>query len=160
MRAKIYIETTIPSYLAASPGRDLLAAAHQQITRDWWESRRMQFDLYASELVLTEVRMGDSQAASRRLEIMSGIPLLPVSSEILELAEHLIAEGAIPRKAARDAGHIAFATVYGCEYLLTWNCRHIANAELQRTIRRVVENLGYEIPGLCTPEELMGDLEP
>jgi hypothetical protein len=134
-----------------------MVAAHQQITRDWWESRRTDFDLYASELVLQEVRAGDAQLATRRLELLAGVPILMVSSEILELAEDLIAQGPIPRKAAGDAAHIAVATVYGCEYLLTWNCRHIANAELHRAIRRVVERYGYEMPNLCTPEELMGE---
>ena len=157
MKAKLYLETTIPSYLVGRPSRDLLVAAHQQITRDWWESRRADFDLYASELVLQEVRVGDAQLATRRLELLAGVPILTVSSEILELAEDLIAEGPIPRKAAGDAAHIAVATVYGCEYLLTWNCRHIANAELHRAIRRVVERYGYEVPNLCTPEELMGE---
>ena len=157
MKSKLYLETSIPSYLAGRPSRDLLVAAHQQITRDWWDSRRAEFDLYASELVVQEVRAGDAQLAIRRLATLAGVPLLPVSSEILELAEDLIAEGIIPRKAARDAAHIAIAAVHGCEYLLTWNCRHIANAELDRTIRRVVERHGYEVPGLCTPEELMGE---
>jgi hypothetical protein len=84
------------------------------------------------------------------------IPILPVSSEILKLAEDLIAEGPIPPKVADDAAHIAIATVYGAEYLLTWNCRHIANTEMHRAIRRVVEEYGYEMPSLCTQEELMG----
>jgi len=104
-----------------------------------------------------EVRAGDATLASQRLEILRDIPMLPVSSEILKLAEDLITEGPIPRKAADDAAHIAIATVYGYEYLLTWNCRHIANAELHRAIRRVVEEYGYEVPSLCTPEELMGE---
>ncbi|MGH9619072.1 MAG: type II toxin-antitoxin system VapC family toxin [Bryobacteraceae bacterium] len=157
MKAKLYLETTIPSYLAAQPSRDLLVAAHQEITRDWWQARRSAFDLFISELVVQEVRAGDARHAGERLEILRGISILPVDDEILELAEHLIAEGAIPRKAAADAAHIAIATVYGCEYLLTWNCRHIANAELQRTMRRVVERYGYELPSLCTPEELRGE---
>ena len=159
MKAKLYLETTIPSYLVGRPSRDLLVAAHQQITRDWWESRRAEFDLYASELVVQEVRAGDAQLAGRRLELLAGVPILPVSGEILKLAEDLITEGPIPRKAAGDAAHIAIATIYGCEYLLTWNCRHIANAELHRAIRRVVERYGYEVPNLCTPEELMGEEE-
>lgn len=156
MKAKVYIETTIPSYLVGRPSRDLLVAAHQRITRDWWQGRRAEFDLYVSELVLQEVRAGDTDLATQRLELLEGVPLLVASEEILRLAEDLIKEGPIPPKAAGDAAHIAFATVYGCEYLLTWNCRHIANAELHRGIRRVVEQCGYEVPGLCTPEELMG----
>ena len=144
MKAKLYLETTIPSYLAGRPSRDLLVAAHQQITRDWWESRRSEFDLYVSELVVQEVRAGDALLAGQRLELLRDVPILPVNREILKLAEGLITGGPIPRKAAGDAAHIAIATVYGCEYLLTWNCRHIANAELHRAIRRVVEQYGYE----------------
>lgn len=156
MRPKLYLETTIPSYLTGWPSRDLLTAAHQQVTRDWWESRRMDFDLYVSEFVLAEVRLGDAQLASRRLELLAGIPLLPISDETLELAEELVSEGVIPQKAASDAAHVAIASVYDCEYLLTWNCRHIANAELNRAIRRVIGRHGYDVPNLCTPEELMG----
>ena len=158
MHSKLYLETTIPSYLVGWPSRDLLVAAHQAITRDWWESRRSNFELYVSELVVQEVRAGDAVLADQRLEILQGVPILPVSSEIMKLAEDLIAEGPIPRKAAGDAVHIAIATVYGCEHLPTWNCRHIANAELHRGIRRVVGRSGYDVPSfLCTPEELMGE---
>jgi hypothetical protein len=157
MKAKVYIETTIPSYLAARPSHDLLVAAHQEITRHWWESRRSNFSLYASELVVQEARAGDARLASRRAEILRDVPILPVNGEIVKLAEGLIVGGPIPRKAVGDAMHIAIATVYGCEYLLTWNCRHIANAELQRAIRRVIGEHGYEAPNLCTPEELMGE---
>ena len=157
MKPKVYLETTVPSYLVGRSSRDLLVAAHQQITREWWESRRADFDLYVSELVVQEVRAGDAQLATLRLEVLSGVPRLGINDEIMKLAEDLISAGPIPRKAAGDALHIAVATVYGCEYLLTWNCRHIANAELQRAIRQVVELYGYDVPTLCTPEELMGE---
>ena len=157
MKVRLCLETTIPSYLAGRPSRDLLVAAHQEITRDWWESRRSEFDVYVSELVVQEVKAGDVLLANQRLEIVRAIPVLAVNDEILQLARDLITEGPIPRRAAGDAVHIAIATVYGCEYLLTWNCRHIANAELHRAIRRVVEEYGYDVPSLCTPEELMGE---
>jgi len=156
-KARLYLETTIPSYLAGRPSRDLLVQAHQEITREWWQSRRSRFDLYISQLVLQEAGAGDASLAGRRLEILRGIPASPVTDAILGLAKDLIARGPIPRTAAGDAAHIAIATAYGCEYLLTWNCRHIANAELQRAIRRVIEEHGYEAPTLCTPEELMGE---
>jgi len=110
-----------------------------------------------SELVVQEVRAGDAVLAGQRLELLRDVPILAVNREILELADDLITKGPIPRKAAGDAAHIAIATVYGCDYLLTWNCRHIANAELHRAIRRRAEAYGYEVPGLCTPEELMGE---
>ena len=134
----------------------MLVAAHQQVTRKWWKTRRQKFDLYVSELVLTEARAGDVQIAQQRIELIEGLPLLPVTGAILELAERLIDTGPIPRKATRDAIHIAVARVSDCKYLLTWNCRHIANAELETAIRRVVERYGYEMPVLCTPEQLMG----
>ena len=156
MRPKVYVETTIPSYLAARSSRDLLVAARQKITREWWETRRTDFDLYVSELVVQEARAGDSLLAERGLGLLAGVPILAIGGEILEFAEDFISGGPIPRNAAGDAAHIAFAAVYGCEYLLTWNCRHIANAELYRSIRRVVERHGYDTPILCTPEELMG----
>jgi hypothetical protein len=157
MKAKLYLETTIPSYLVGWPSRDLLVAAHRQITRDWWESRRTEFDLCVSEFVIQEVGEGDAQLASRRLELLAGLPVLAASQEIMKLAQDLVTEGPIPSKAAIDATHIAIATVHRCEYLLTWNCRHIANAELHRGIRRVIVEYGYEMPTLCTPEELMGE---
>lgn len=157
--AKVYIETTIPSYLVARPSRDLLIAAHQQLTREWWESRRPLFDLYVSEAVLQESAAGDATLAGKRLELLADIPILALTGEILKLAEALVTEGPIPSKAAGDALHIGVATVYGCDYLLTWNCRHIANAEIQRTVRRVVRRHGFEMPTICTPEEFMGEVE-
>jgi predicted nucleic acid-binding protein len=157
MKARLYLETTIPSYLVGGPSRDLLVAAHKAITREWWESRRSGFELYVSELVVQEVRAGDAELANRRLGLLADVPVLPVNGEILKVAEDLITEGPIPRKAAGDAVHIAIATVYGCEYLLTWNCRHIANAELYRGMRQVTQRYGFDLPNLCTPEELMGE---
>jgi len=156
MKAKVYFETTIPSYLVSKPSRDMLVATHQQLTRKWWSSRRSLFDLYVSEMVLLEARAGDSAAARRRLDVLKGVPVLTMNREILELAEALMAEGPIPRKASVDASHVALATVHQCEYLLTWNCRHIANAEFYSGIRRVARDHGYEVPTLCTPEGLMG----
>jgi hypothetical protein len=157
VKAKVYVETTIPSYLVARPSRDLLIAAHQQLTRDWWESRGPTFAFYVSELVLEEAAAGDPALAKRRLELLAHIPVLALTPGVLRLAENMVAEGPIPRKNAADALHIAAATVYGCEYLLTWNCRHIANAEIQRAARRVARIHGFELPVICTPEELMGE---
>jgi hypothetical protein len=157
MKAKVYIETTIPSYLVARPSRDFLIAAHQQLTRAWWASRGPDFDLYVSEQVLEEAGAGDANFAQKRLDLLADIPVLILTEGILKLAEHLVADGPIPPKAAGDALHIAVATVYACEYLLTWNCRHIANAEIQREARLLVRRRGFELPAICTPEELMGE---
>jgi hypothetical protein len=157
MRAKVYIETTIPSYLAARPSRDLLIAAHQQITRDWWDMRHADFDLFVSELVIEESAAGDPAVARRRLELLSDIPILSMNSGILSLAEALVDQGPVPSTAAADALHIAFATLYACDYLVTWNCRHIANAQVERAARRLASRFGFELPTICTPEELMED---
>jgi hypothetical protein len=154
---KVYLETTIPSYLAGRPSRDLLVAGRQQITRDWWEFRKPAFDLYVSQAVIDESAAGDPVVSKRRLELLVNIPVLAMNDGIMELAEKLILGGPIPVRAAADAVHIAFATSYQCDYLLTWNCTHIANAEIQRRIRRVVAELGFELPVICTPEEFMGD---
>ena len=157
MRAKVYLETTIPSYLVARPSRDLLIAAHQQITRDWWDRRRRTFDLFVSEIVEQKSRAGDPLLARRRLELLADVPVLAANGAILSMARALVTEGAMPSKALTDAVHIAFATVYACDYLLTWNCRHIANAEIQRAARGLARRHGFELPVICTPEELMGD---
>ncbi len=157
MKDKVYLETTIPSYLVARPSRDLLIAAHQQLTRVWWESRGPQFDLFISEPVLQEAAAGDTTLAKKRLELLADIRVLALTEGILKLAQSLVTEGPIPPKAGGDALHIAIATAYACEYLLTWNCRHIANAEIQRASRLVVRRYGFELPIICTPEELMGD---
>ena len=159
MRAKIYLETTILSYLAARPSRDLLIAAHQQMTHQWWSARRNEFDLFVSELVLEECSMGDTVVAGRRLDLLQEIPILGADDRIAHLAGQILDGGAIPPKAAAaaDAVHIATATVYGCEFLLTWNCRHIANAELQRKLRRITADHGHDLPLIRAPEELMGE---
>lgn len=126
--ATVYLETTIPSYLTAWPSRDLVIAAHQQVTRDWWEARRRNFELRISQFVLDEASSGDESASEARLQSLDGIPLLDVTESARELAEQILRAGAVPSKAALDAGHIAVAAVHGVDFLLTWNCRHIANA--------------------------------
>lgn len=157
MKEKIYLETTIVSYLTAKPNRDLVIAAHQQITQEWWEARRESFDLFISELVVREASAGDEVAAQRRLDALKEIALLQLNEDTLNLAKELVQKGPIPQKAREDAFHIALATVHGMDYLLTWNCRHIANAEMLKGIASVCMSLGYETPIISTPEELMGE---
>ena len=157
MKLKVYIETSVISYLTARPSRDLITAAHQQLTIDWWEDRRTDFDLYVSQLVVHEASAGDKNAASRRLEIIERIPLLELNEETLALAGSLLEDGPLPAKASEDALHIAIATVHGMDFLLTWNCKHIANAEMRNLIEEVCRSKGYEPPITCTPEELLGE---
>ncbi|HEX8681006.1 MAG TPA: type II toxin-antitoxin system VapC family toxin [Ardenticatenaceae bacterium] len=155
MRQRVYIETTIVSYLTARHSQDLIVAAHQQITREWWQTQRDKFDLFVSQLVIREVSVGDEEVAHRRVEALEGVPLLELNQEALLLAEDLIARGPLPRKAAEDALHIAIATVHGMDYLLTWNCKHIANAKMRSQIESICRSRGYEPSIICTAEELL-----
>lgn len=156
MPPKIYVETTVISYLAARPSKNLITAAHQELTREWWQGRREDFDLFVSQLVVQESTAGDTIIAQARLQLLSGIPLLVLNEACVALGRALVERGPIPEKAAVDALHIAVATVHGMDYLLTWNCKHIANAEMQTAVNRICRNAGYEPPVICTPEELLG----
>lgn len=154
MSSKVYLETTVISYLAAAPSRDIVQAAHQQITREWWE-RRKAFDLFVSQAVITEVGRGNPDAAARRLAALDNVAVLEITEDASRLAEALIGQHALPAKAAVDALHIAVAVVMGMDYVLTWNCTHIANAAIRPKIEDGCRKLGYEPPVICTPEELM-----
>jgi hypothetical protein len=156
MGSKLYLETTVISYLTARPSKDLIIAAHQQLTEEWWKNRSEDFDLYASQLVVQESSAGEVAMAAKRLALLNEVPLLAVSPACVDLAGKLVDKGPIPQKASVDALHIAIATVNGMDYLLTWNCKHIANAEMQTAVINVCRAAGYEPPVICTPEELMG----
>lgn len=154
MRSKLYVETSVISYLTARPSRDVIALGHQQLTREWWERASIEFDLYASRLVVAEAQLGDPAAADARLAVLEPITLLTETSESRALAKKLLAAGGLPNKAASDALHIAIAAVNGMDYLVTWNCKHIANARMLRFITDVCRAAGLETPVICTPEEL------
>lgn len=156
MKPKLYLETTVPSYLTAWPSRDLIRAGHQQITREWWQTRRAGFDIYISQFVLDEAGAGDSEAARERLAALRGLPLLDPTDEVVELAEALTISLSLPTRAVTDAAHIALAAVHGMHFLLTWNCTHIANAEMSAAIETACRERGFDCPVICTPEELMG----
>ena len=157
MRPKIYIETSVVSYYIGQPNRDIVIAARQQVTHEWWEESRYQFDLYISALVLEEAKGGDPIAAEKRLDALSGIPVLGISKEAENFATALVKSGPIPESYSEDALHIALATINGMDYLLTWNFHHINNARLKRDIARIAEENGYECPVICSPEELEGE---
>jgi predicted nucleic acid-binding protein len=159
MGRRVYIETSVVSYLVARPSRNLLAAAWQQVTQEWWDKRRAGFELFTSQLVLAEVAQGDPGAAQRRREALQHIPDLEVTDEVVALAARLVKEGALPREATDDAVHIALAAVHGMDYLLTWNYRHLDNAERKPIVRSICAIAGYRCPEICTPQELMGEEE-
>ena len=152
---KLYLETTIPSYLTAWPSWNAVIAGHQQTTREWWATSHERFALHVSQFVLDEAGAGDPEAARLRLESLRDVPELPATESALALAIALLAEGAVPEKARTDAAHIAVAAVHGMDFLVTWNCSHIANAEMKPRIREVCARHGWRCPEICTPEQLM-----
>lgn len=152
----VYIESSVISYLTARPSNDLVKSARQAITIDWWENQRHRFDIFVSELVEEEISRGDAEAAAKRLDIASGIPNLDISDTAREIAETLIAGHLIPAKSPEDALHISIAAAEGIDYLITWNFTHINNAETKNDINKLIENIGFAPPILCSPEELGG----
>lgn len=156
MSETVYIETSILGYLTARSSRDIVVAANIEVTREWWETRRNDFQLYSSQAAVRETSQGDAQIASQRLEIIRDLALLDLNQSVLDLAEQFLGHSSLPAKADVDAIHIAAATVHSMDYLLTWNCKHIANAQIQRKLAEISLNSGYELPILCTPYELLG----
>jgi len=152
----VYIETSILGYLTARPSRDIVVAANIEVTKEWWDTRRGDFQLYSSQAVVKETSQGDVVIASQRLEILAHLSLLDLNQAVLDLAEQFLERSNLPAKADIDAVHIAAATVHGMDYLLTWNCKHIANAQIQGKLAEISLDFGYELPILCTPYELLG----
>ncbi|MFZ4536320.1 type II toxin-antitoxin system VapC family toxin [Propionivibrio sp.] len=156
MKRRVYIETSVISYLTARPSKSVIEAGHQQSTYLFWD-RRNEFDLVASELVVAECGAGDASAARKRLDALLAIPLLDMTTRSLELAKGLVVAGIVPASASEDALHISIATVHFVDYLLTWNCRHIANPEIQARIAEHFQRQGLFLPFICTPDEFLGD---
>ena len=157
MKEAIYIETTIPSLYVARPSPRLIEAGRQQLTRIWWENHRQEFDLVSSQSVLDECVRGDAELARMRLDLLGGVPLLDLNEEVALAADALLRSGILPPKAGEDAIHIAAASVHGINYLLTWNCKHIANPRIWRRIGECFRGLGHTMSIICTPEDLIGD---
>jgi hypothetical protein len=142
--------------LVARPSGDLLVAAHQKATQDWWTGRRPQFDCYVSQVVIDEASAGDPTEAQKRLAVTGSLAALEVTQASQLLTQAILASGVLPPSAARDAAHVAVAAYHGVDYLLTWNCKHLANAQIMRKIETVCRAAGYRMPVICTPEALMG----
>jgi predicted nucleic acid-binding protein len=150
-----YVETSVVSYLTARPSRDLIAAAHQQITRDWWEKTLPQYDVFISSLVLEEASKGDKNAAQLRLDQIMHFPMLEIVKEVHDLADLYFSQIQLPEKARADAYHIALATWHGIDFMVSWNCTHIVNGEIKFILEEVNAKQGIRTPIICTPEELM-----
>jgi predicted nucleic acid-binding protein len=155
MKKRVYVETTVVSYLTAKPSRDIMVAGHQEATRELWPELSAKYDTYISALVFEEAKRGDADQAKMRLEAIEPFPMLDVDDEARSLAEKIIERRAIPAECPEDALHIAVATVNGIEVIVTWNFAHMNNPFTRRMVRRVVEDEGYACPEICSPEELM-----
>jgi len=153
----IYIESTIPSYVVARPTNHLLQAARQRMARDWWYLQREKHELFTSQIVLDEIAAGELEMARRRLKLMADVSVLALKPAAEVLADKILKSGRVPPKADSDAAHIALATIHEMDILLTLNCRHIANGTIAVRLRRLVQAEGYELPAICTPEELLGE---
>jgi len=155
---RVFIETTIPSYLTAHPSKDILQLARQQVTREWWDNHRQAHALFTSQVVLDEAAKGDARQAEERLVILAHLTLIESLSRANELAQQILEAGILPRFAVQDAAIIALATVHRMDILLSWNCRHLANAAIQAPLRRLAAGQGFELPVICTPDELLEDI--
>lgn len=155
MKPTVYIETSVVSYLTSRPSRDLIAAARQEMTAAWWDRHGPSYALYISDVVVDEISEGDENAAKLRLERIAGVPVLEVTEEAIMLSGHLARASGIAQNAAIDALHVAVAALNGMEYLLTWNCKHLANVTIRRRMEAAVEDAGFSCPAICTPEELL-----
>jgi hypothetical protein len=157
--ATVYIETSIVGYLTARSRDAVIFRARQELTRSWWNSRRSNYRLVVSQLVLDEAGAGDDEAAAERLQLLDGIPLLDVGDPRIDtIANELLVAHLLPEKARSDAEHVAIATVHAADYLLTWNCKHIANADTLPKVYRLLTEMGYWPPLIVTPEEFSGNV--
>lgn len=155
MGPTVYIETTVISYMAARPSRDLIVAAHQQLTHEWWREVLPRMEPVVSTAVLAEIRRGDPDQARERATLIAEFPVVAVDAEVEALAEAYHEALSIPASAFVDAVHLAAAISYEVDYLVTWNCRHLASARVRRLVDRMTGRAEASAPVICTPEELM-----
>jgi len=154
MKPKLYVETSIISYLTARPNRDVVINANQQLAQEWWE-KRQNFDLFVSQIVIDEVSKGDVLFAKKRLDLIQDFPLIEFNDESKDLAKRILQQNVLPPKATLDVFHIAVTTVHQLDFLPTLNCKHIANAFIFRRIEKICRQFGYEPPVVCTPQEIL-----
>lgn len=155
MKEKVYIETSVISYLCGRTSRDLIVAANQEVTREWWDTERVHYECFVSEYVMHEAEAGDPDAAAKRQSVIAHLSELNVDMIVADVAAELLSRTGFPKKVADDLSHIAVAAVYGMDYLLTWNCTHIANPHWLPKITAILEELGYRAPVICTPLALL-----
>ena len=156
MMKTLYLETSVIGYLTARTSQNLIVAANMAVTREWWDTCRDNFEMYVSETVFNEAGRGDPEMAQKRIEVIADLPSLFANEAVTELTQQFLQQTNLPPKASDDALHIALATVYDLDFLVTWNCRHIANPNIQKKLSEISTNFGYQLPILCTPYQLRG----
>ena len=149
----LYVETTIPSYLVSRPSKDLVIAGYQVITHEFWHGKRNEYECVASDLVFQECLLGDPVYATLRVEALNGMKTLEETPETLLLADQLKRALGLPKRAVADATHVALAAYHGIKYLVTWNCKHLANPKLAKKMREVCESANCLLPEICTPAQ-------
>ena len=160
-RSVVYVETSVVSYLTARPSPNPGVAGRQHDTHVWWTTRRDRFRLVTSRLSIEEASAGDPQAAADRLRVMGDLELLDFAErEVAAVVDLLVDGGPLPSKASGDAAHVAIAALNGADYLLTWNCTHLANAVFRGRIETVLRDAGLTPVTICTPWDLMEPPEP
>jgi predicted nucleic acid-binding protein len=155
MKKRVYIETTVVSYFASRPSRDIIVAGHQETTRDLWPDLTVKYETYISAIVYEEAGKGDLDQVKMRLAAIEAFPMLDIDEEARFLAERIIAGRGIPAEYPEDALHIAVAAVNGIDVLVTWNFAHLNNPFTRRAVRSIVEREGYLCPEICSPQELL-----
>jgi len=155
MKPRIYVETSVISYLASRPSLNVLTAFRQELTRRWWAKSNGVFELEASDLVRIEIALGDANAAKRRMAVFDELSVQPIHKGIGEFGKRLMAEGLVPRSEPEDALHIAQATLTGVNYIATWNFAHLVNPQTKYRLVQSIERWGYAAPLLVTPEEIL-----
>lgn len=156
MKPRVYVETSVISYLTARSSRDLIVAAHQELTRDWWRNAAEHFDLVISEFVHDEASQGDTGAAADRLAVLQELVEITVDERCRDLAQRLLQGGALPTQALYDALHVAVCAIHRVDILVTWNCKHIANVTMYGLMEEICKEAGHKAPRICTPVELWG----
>jgi hypothetical protein len=156
MKPRVYLKTSVISYLVGWLNqRSILVAHNQEFTREWWSTRRTDYDLFSSAVAVSEAQRGEAPLAQERLSFLAETTLLDITDAATALAQQLLQHTRIPAKADVDALHVAIATVNGMDYLLSWNCKHIVNGNMLPQVYAVCRALGYEPPLICTPSELL-----
>lgn len=152
----LYLDTTIVSQLVGWLSRDVITARHQTMTRDWWRQHRLRHVTFISDIVFKEASRGNDKLAQQRKEILRALPALHPSEQTRELAARILAECRLPEREYDDAHHAALTAIHGVKVLLTWNCKHLANAHMIPRIGRACEAYGCAAPAILTPEQLIG----